>query len=47
MDDEDDRYTHFFKACRSEFAGIPVNVVRTFSENAATLKFDQFAFEEE
>ena len=27
--------------------GIPDNVVRTISENAATLKFDQFGFEEE
>jgi len=27
--------------------GIPDNVVRTISENAVTLKFDQFAFEEE
>ena len=27
--------------------GIPDNVVRRISENAATLKFDQFGFEEE
>jgi adenine-specific DNA methylase len=27
--------------------GTPDNVVRTISENAATLKFDQFGFEEE